>query len=642
MPEPISIQDLESQILNRKRDMKPRDQRMDLWHSMYLLIDEFQSAKASGLVKFISNEPRSIVDLGVNVMARHPLRPRIPMTYAQTDDEREDYGLIEHGIKGAIHDIDRQMNKRGLPSSRKIAAWQLLLRGWAACRIELVKDPSPLDYEPWDMRFVLPLFDRRGLHSTIYETMTNWADVLEAYPAVAEQLQRTQGSVYGEDLGMWVYQYEFWDRGYKAVAVTTPKKRELSSGRSTRRGAQGDLIWAEAPSLHKHKDENDQPTIPVIIVPTHGLPFFNTPKSVRSGQIGRSPAEIMSSTPAQLPVWKKQGGWVADQGRSILAAVEETVPDFNELVSQIWQVMDDEVGGTYAHYSLDGQKKDIVIGRGAVNPMKLQDRLERIPPMLASPDTYRLVELIGIQIQQGTIDQKLLRGLEQFQGSGFLRSQMENAAMNALGPWVDSFDFYHSELAQSVLNQLYHKRGQAFQVMAEGSDRRLFKMEFGPESVKELHFIEMKSKPALPDDLAVRVNIATQLANPARPLASIQTIFDKVLEWEDSEREKKLLFDDLADLDPLVVLLRMQNRMIERGLPEIAKIFGQQAFSQAFLLQAVTSRMQQQASGGGGVPGRPNEGGAGLGMTGPEAAPPETAGIETGRTGQAPTPAGAG
>ena len=173
------------------------------------------------------------------------------------------------------------------------------------------------------------------------------------------------------------------------------------------------------------------------------------------------------------------------------------------------------------------------------------------------------------------------------------------------------------------------------------------KLEFGPDVVKEVVYVEMKAKPALPDDLAVRVNIAAQLANPARPLASIQTIFDQVLEWDDAAREKKLLFDDIADLDPLVVMLRLQSRMIARGMPEVAKIFGDKAFMMAFAQQVMQARLMAQLSGEGS--GQPVQGGAAgrpvtasPAMARPEGAPPETAGIESGREGTAPTPAGEG
>jgi len=315
------------------------------------------------------------------------------------------------------------------------------------------------------------------------------------------------------------------------------------------------------------------------------------------------------------------------------------VPQFNEIVSIIWQIMDNDAFGTWVQRTRTGELRDVIIGGNAVNPMKIGESLERVAGMAASPDTYRLLEFIGMQIAQGTIDQRLLRGLEQFQGSGFLRSQMENAALNSLGPWIEAYEFWATEIAQSLMNQLYHKSGKEFTVIAEGSGRRLMKLNFGPDIIQEVVYVEMKAKPALPDDLAVRVNIAAQLANPARPLASIQTIFDQVLEWEDAEREKKLLFDDIADLDPIVVMLRLQSRMTARGMPEIAKIFGDKAFMMAFAQQVMQARLMAQLAGEGGAPGRPVT--ASPAMARPEAAPPETAGIESGREGVAPPPAGA-
>jgi len=639
MPDLIEIPDLQQQIVYRKRDMKPRDDRMDVWHMMYLLVDEHQLAKPKGTVRFTSNEPRTLLDLAVSIMSRNPFKPRIPMTYVDDEGKRDDVGLLEFGVKGCFRDLDRQMNKRGLSSARKVAAWQLLLRGWAASRFIVRKEKNPLDYEPWDMRFVYPAFDRRGLQSVIYESLTTWGDILETFPEIEEDLQVKKilkESKYQEDLGMWVTQYEYWDRYQEGVAITHPKKRASGDPRNYGRPADW-LVWADQPSEHGILDEQDDPACPVVIVPSHGLPFFNTPKRIESNIIGRGPEDLITKRP-QLPIWKRQGGWVADQGRSILAAVEDAVPQFNEIVSIIWQIMDNDAFGTWVQTTRTGELRDVVLGGNAINPMKMGENLQRVAGMAASPDTYRLLEFIGMQISQGTVDQRLLRGLEQFTGSGFLRSQMENAALNSLGPWIEAYEFWGSEIAQSLMNQLYHKSGQAFTVIAEGSGRRLMKLEFGPEAVQEAVYVEMKAKPALPDDLAVRVNIAAQLANPARPLASIQTIFDQVLEWEDAAREKRLLFDDIADLDPIVVMLRLQSRMVARGMPEIAKIFGDKAFVMAFAQQVMQGRLMAQLAGEGGAPGRPVTGQPA--MARPEAAPPETAGIEAGREGIAPTPAG--
>lgn len=636
MPDLIPIEDLQTQIVNRKKDMKPRDDRMDVWHTLYLLVDEYQLSKPRGVVRFTSNEPRTILDLAVNIMSRHPFKPRIPMDYSDTDADREGIGLLEFGIKGCFRDLDRQMSRRGLPSSRKIAAWHLLLRGYAASRFVVRNEKNPLDYEPWDMRFTLPLFDRRGLHSVIHESVTTWGDILATFPEAAERLQRGGQRVLSQDLGLWVTQYEYWDRYQEGIAISRPQSRSAGSARPLDNTAAPWLIWADEPTLHGIVDENDDPTVPVIIVASHGLPFFNTPRRISGDIVGRGPDELEVKR-ATLPIWKRQGGWIADQGRSILAAVEDAIPQFNEIVALIWQIMDNDAFGTWVQRTRTGELRDVTLGGNAINPMKVGETLERVAGMAASPDTYRLLEFISRQISQGTLDQNLLRGLEGFQGSGFLRSQLENAALNSLGPWLESYEFWATEVAQSLMNQLRKGSGQEFTVIAEGSGRRLMKIKFSPDMVKDVVYVEMKAKPALPDDLAVRVNIAAQLLNPARPLASLQTVFDQVLEWEDAEREKRLLFDDIADMDPIVVMLRIQSRMVARGMPEIAKLFGDKAFVMAFAQQVMQARLVQQLQGPTGAPPT-----AEPAMARPEAAPPETAGIEPGREGVAPTPAGAG
>jgi len=204
---------------------------------MYMLVDEHQLAKPKGVVRFTSNEPRTLLDLGVSIMSRNPFKPRIPMTYVDGDERRDDVGLLEFGIKGCFRDLDRQMNHRGLPSARKIAAWQLLLRGWAASRFIVRNEKHPLDYEPWDMRFVYPAYDRRGLQSVIYESVTTWGDILESFPEIEKDLKVKailgKGGRLQQDLGMWVTQYEYWDRYQEGLAITHPKMRSTGDPATT-------------------------------------------------------------------------------------------------------------------------------------------------------------------------------------------------------------------------------------------------------------------------------------------------------------------------------------------------------------------------------------------------------------------------
>jgi len=625
----ISIEDLQQQIILRRKSNEIRNLRMDFWHSIYLLIDENQLTKSKGLIRFVSNEPRTALDLAHAVMSRHPFRARIPMTHEDKEERREGIDLLERGIEGAFHDVDRRMNKRGLPTARGIAAWHLLLRGWAANRLVIRDQTHPLDFEPWDMRFTYPEFDRYGLASVIYESVTSWGDIIRNFPDAAEEYLAEGSSLYKIDLDMMVSQYEFWDRNQHAIAVGRPRKREIHP----RSPKEGDLVWAEEPYLHEIKDEEGEPTIPATIVPSHGLPIQHTPPaSAHRGGIW-GPADLAIAT-VELPRWKRSGGWVADQGRSLLASVEDSVGGLNEIVSTVWQIMDNDAFGTWVANTRTGEEFEVGLGNNTVNYLRTGESISRVAGMAASPDVYNLLAYMSEEMQKGTLDQKLVRGLMEFRGSGFLRAQMENAALNSLGPWVQAYEFWASENAQSIMNQLHQGSGKQFTVWAEGSDRRLFKMEFGPDMVEEVVLVEMKAKPALPDDLAVRVNIAAQLANPARPLASIQTIFDRVLEWPDAQKEKDLLFDDIADLDPIVVMLRLQNRMIARGLPEVAELFGDKAFMMAFVQQAMQARMLQQGGGA----GRPET--SSPARLPPTAAPPEQQGIEPGREGVAPTPEG--
>lgn len=634
MTDKITLEELQTQINARRRFWQPYRDRADLWHLMVLLVDIVQLNKPAGVKRFVGAEPHATVMLGRSILARNQLQPHIPLLNYDDDEERKGSQDIERLIIGAFNDIDRTLFGRGMQNARSIAAMHLLIRGWAVSHLLIRKGykkfgmRSPLDYEPWDMRFFLPAFDRRGrIHSCAYESFPSLSEVLEEYPDAVDGSRD-----WGLDINAPVTRIDWYDDTYHGVAIHAHNLPMVSSVLTIPSSASRHITykWVKEPTEHG-LDE-----IPVVCVSTNGLPFNNMPQYIGGGIAPPIAFNSMNPTVGlqRRPTWRQPGGYPAEWGRSILAAVEDLVPQYNETIANLMQILYNDAFGTWVTQTHAGDMTEVAVG--GVNALRVGEGMARVAGISASPDLYKLLAILREAYQRGTFSDALF-GLTEFQGSGFLQTQLRNAALNALDPYIESHKVWGSELAQKMLSQLRQARGIKWRTTGVTStDLRQFHVEVSSDMVKKDWPVQMKSIPALPDDMALRVDIAKRMLDPNMPLASYQTVLDRVLEFGDAQKERDLIFEDMADRDPVIVFLRIQNRLRARGLDELADMFGEKSFATAFVEQMtrimMMKRLQQAMQVGAtpgmgmeenGMPGAPvqNED-AGFG---PQTLPPEAA-----------------
>ncbi|KKK95689.1 hypothetical protein LCGC14_2670290, partial [marine sediment metagenome] len=339
-PDPITLEDLRQQITDRRIFWHPARVRMDLWHLMTILVDIVQLTKPAGTKRFIGAEPHATIMLARSILARNQLQPHIPLFNIDDEEERGDSQDIERLIIGGFNDIDRVLWGRGMQNSRSIAALHLLIRGWAVSHLLLREDhkahgmSTPIDYEAWDMRYFLPVFDRRGfIQSCAYESFVTWAEVLSDFP----DLENERGK-WKQNMSEVVSRFDWYDELDHAVAIQrspTPVSSNLLLP-SRRTLSNLDLTWAKEPTEH------GLDAIPVVCIAANGLPFNDMPSSSLarppiSNEAGGNVALLGNRV--GMPVWRGRGGHVADWGRSILAAVEDLVPQYNETVALLSQIL---------------------------------------------------------------------------------------------------------------------------------------------------------------------------------------------------------------------------------------------------------------------------------------------------------------
>lgn len=596
--------------LQRTREYwEPLHQRQDLWSMMYFLQDVQQQMKPVGHRRFISNEPHTAVDLAMSILTRNDAFWRIALyeSASENSEERSLIGKIERSLQGIIYDIDEQFSMRLKMRFWKQVAASALLRGFIWGKVHVTTEAlkyrsTPLIAEIYDPRLVHAHTDAMGLNYVCIETMTTLGDLVNMYPDKFEMIERQVNY----DPNRPAIKVEYWsnDRGEKK-GINAVIASEVASADSTlwapgQQAAVGFNDFVVEPYYHGYTPES----LPVVGVPVNGLNLVAKPQL---GQlITDRLAERMAITgvPNAYAWWNGQNSHVAEMGRSILAAVEEHIPQYNELVATIMQHLGLSTYGNWVFTSPTGEKPKFKPGIESVTALTPEEKLERIQIGAINSDAYRLVELLGDEKQNGMLANILRATQPQAGMNGVLFQQMANAALNALEPYQDGMEEFGQRIGTSLLMQL-KQAGPAlkpFEILSRHSagsskTQSYWVMEFDPKKdlAKQKRFRPRPVfKPALPDDLAVRINAARLALDPRRPILSLTTVLEHILQVEDPTDEIDRIWEDIANNDPVLVLEQISAALERLGETDLAQRIQEKQFRTA-MIEELTFRQQTGA-----------------------------------------------
>jgi hypothetical protein len=622
MPQgPPTEKDLLTQYALRKAFWTPRDRRMDFHYLTYKLFDAHQQAKPPGRQRFTTNEPANLIDKGANAIAKNQFRFKCPIDNLNDPYERETVARYEDLAYGIVDEIDESLVNRGASGNlREIMSKQALLRGWiAGCEILQPDDERGMVYfDDWDPRFTYPDWDRWGLRSVLYYTEDHLGNVIGDHPWLDDEFTAD------DDMNQLVIKYVWYDRTYYGCLAELPHRDKNNRARRQK------TMWisrdpdTEVTGPYEH----GLPDIPAYMIPVNGLNFRYSPTVPSDPFQSLQFNQDFRMAPSDYDRYRYgPNNWVADRGRSIFANVENEFRQFNELVATIWQVVSNEAYGTWTFKSRDGKAVDLEIGNNAVNFLRLDEALDKINPHVAPPNITDLLSISSANLEKGTFSFKMFGS--DFQGSGFLFNQAQEAMSSALYPFKAGVERAGERVARIGTRQF--RLGNFRDINMTGQkpgSRRIFSMKMSSDDFDKDYKITAELQLAVPEDLLARVQIAKLLADPRKPLASLQTIFDKVLGWDDPDGEKEKIFEDVADTDPIIVLERTARALERRGLPELAASIREKEFTMAAVQAMQKAQMEgnlQQVlgQGGGGAPGAGGPGGgAGSEAGGSTVSPP--------------------
>jgi hypothetical protein len=173
------------------------------------------------------------------------------------------------------------------------------------------------------------------------------------------------------------------------------------------------------------------------------------------------------------------------------------------------------------------------------------------------------------------------------------------AARNGLEPYSSAMTDFERMAGGHILAQLQTDSNWPVLSLVVRSKRSYFRVEFDPKTdLQERKYKPIPIfKPALPEDLLQKAEIARILLDPRRPIMSLITVLDQVFQLDDPEGEIGRMFEDIANLDPVFVLEHVAQALEKAGQPEFAARIRQVEFQKAFVEAAQFKAVQAQAAG---------------------------------------------
>ena len=609
-----------------KEYWRPLNMRQDYWALTYFLQDLAQSLKPNGIRRYVSNQPRTALDLAHSILTRNDAFWRIPLF--QTGDENMDMrrliGKVERSLQGMVYDLDDMFVRRGQPRFWKQMAHQALLRGHIAGKVHVTKEAmeyrdSPLVGEIYDSRLAFPSHDAYGLNYILIERATTMGDLVLMYPDAFPEKGEDDPNF---DPNQRAFKVEYWSNNRPnrkgisgTLAVPVPIDHNMSLDLfTTLETAPTSATWLIPPYYHGYKPHE----LPVFSVFVNGLSVVSKPLlgSIIESQV-RERSE-MDGFAALGGWWQGDHAYTAEMGRGLLSAVEEQIPQWNEVVANILHYFGLHTYGQWISTTPDGQFPEFESGMEARIALTPDEKIERIKVEPISPDAFRLYQMIGQEIQNGTLSDVLRLG-NPSANSAVLNQQINSAALNTLEPFQDGIETAGTIVGGSLLGQMAAAGSVIgkFELAASGrtgARRRnstgLVSLEFDPtEDLGAFNGRRLRPvpvfKPALPDDLPTRLQAARYALDPRRPILSLTTVLEEVLQVEDPTDEIDRIWEDMATQDPVMVFELMAQALERHGETEIAARMRENEF-RTKMLQEMQFRQQTGQGmpplGGGGAP----------------------------------------
>jgi len=523
------------------------DNDFDLWR-----LKPYDAGR--GYYSYTSNAPKNLAKKSISMLTEAKLLIRIPGDVL-TEPERSTASNVERFLYGAINLNDEQlMRQPDMPPLQNQMAWYATIRGGFAVRpyIKKLEDGSTFpEIAVWDIYNVAYGIGKEGRISWIAHT----------YKMSKEAIKDEFDITIGKEIGNVV---DFWDTKSNGIIVENQ--------------------WGK--KLEKHLVDY----CPAFILRTGSMP----------------------------PVWQEHyqdtgkhiGESIFDANRLIYSPTNKTISDLLTMVRRGVKV-------PLGYWSAGATKtldEDIwQVEKAGLVPMD-SNTSEKIAPLIEPTmpaDASGLLNIMSGEEQRGGLSH-VAQGELGFRLSGFAINQLQAALSTLVVPFAEAMERAYTVSCISLLEQ-YSKGGwKPVEVRGRTSRNQPFgipkSVKIAPSDIEGTWHPEIRLEPTLPKDDAQRYFMARQATEGDRPLLSMETARDALLEVQDTNLESEKVAKEWADTLPIIRLWKAfmaaladnDIDLAQNIIAELRRLMGGAMPGAAGGTQPSTS-LEQQAAGMPGV-----------------------------------------
>jgi hypothetical protein len=207
-------------------------------------------------------------------------------------------------------------------------------------------------------------------------------------------------------------------------------------------------------------------------------------------------------------------------------------------------------------------------GHGEEIAIKAGEEVDILKHAASPPEVFQLLSWSSLKRQKALFPDVLYGGVQGYQ-SGFAISQLLASVRYKLAPYIMSFQQVLADVMTDFL--VLYKDGNYPPIKLTAKDPQALKKgmffveEFSTKDVPESLYIDVTIPVQAPTDKTQQIQFARQaVADP--PVLSLETIWDEILDVQDSEQEYTRLDQDRMMRDPIVMQIAIIEQLREREL----------------------------------------------------------------------------
>ena len=492
----------------------PMRDRMDDDHRLYRL-EPYDAG--DGYQSYTSNEPQLFAEKIIRFLTSSELIVRIPAN-GNEREQRQINNDKERFLIGALRSADDTLCMRMVPRIRDQLAWYIVLRGWYAGRVLLVKDKeekTTIDITPWDPINTYWGESSSGLTWACYKIKKTAKEIKEQYGI------KIDTTIQGIDAGVDVY--DFYDRedNYVVMDDKVLKKR-------TKHGHDG---------------------VPVFI-----------------GMVGSTPliqSDVIGSES------------IADVGESIFKANRSNYEDNNFMLSTMLELTARSRKQGLKVKSRDGTKtlEEDPYKEGTEIALAQGEDVEPLGMMDMAKESGAFMSMVSGEIQRGSLPYSVY-GQVDFQLSGYAINTLKQGVESIIQPRIQSMERAYRSIFHMLSHQYASGSFEAVEVSGQDRERMYFSAEITPEIVKKGDEPEVKIVSQLPQDDMARFSQAQIAREGETPLLPDIFIRDMILGMQDTDQIEDMLREQSAERAlPEAQLWTILKSLEERGRPDLARFY---------------------------------------------------------------------